>query len=305
MTYDFEPFLDWVREELLPLPADADCYDVADRVCIAYTLGEPLDPVEWRGLIEQFRDAQGMYVERDPTHHPWHSTAFAFGALYLLGAVPGMPEPFTSYRDATRAVEFLHGLDWTTSVYLESHRGAALCSLAALVPGFAEPAWFEAVFDELDTWVMPANGMMGKQKPLEGDLDQIGGTFHYHFLYEHLGRNLPNAPARVDAVLGLQQPDGIWHRLNPVWLTLDGVYLMTRSAAQCEDRRGAVGAALDRTLQHFSEAVCVPEFFDGPLPTHSCTAVVSLLAEAQRFLGVDAVRTASPLRLVLDARPFI
>jgi hypothetical protein len=43
----------------------------------------------------------------------------------------------------------------------------------------------------------------------------------------------------------------------------------------------------------------------GPLAAHSCTAVVSLLAEAQRFLGPDEIVTTRPLRLVLDERPFI
>src|SRR6202008_1274277 len=105
-----------------------------------HTLGVPLDPNEWLPRFEAFRTDDGMYVERAPSHHPWHTTAFAFGAMQLLGSVPDMPRPFEPFRDARRAVQFLDELDWTTGVSLASHEGAALCSMAALVPGFAAPA---------------------------------------------------------------------------------------------------------------------------------------------------------------------
>jgi hypothetical protein len=300
-----ESFLDWVREEFLPLPRRFDCYDVADRMCISWTMGETLDPDTWLPRLEAFRTADGCYIEREPSHDPWHTTAFALAAMQLCDHIPEAPAAFAAYRDPSRAVAFLDALDWRSSVYGDSHRGAALCSIAALAPGFVAPGWFEAVFAALDRRVDAATGLMGCDKPATGDLDQIGGTFHYHFVYEHEGRPLPHPEARIDTVLGLQQADGLWHPLNPVWLTLDAVYLMTRTVPQLPARRPDVEAAVRRVLDCYAATICTPEFFTGPLAAHSCTAVVSLLAEAQRFLGADVVESEHPLRLVLDERPFI
>jgi hypothetical protein len=305
VQYEFEAFLAWVRSGLAPLPDDFDCYDVADRICILHTLGESAVAKDWLTHFDQFRTADGLYVEGTPTHHPWHTTAFVIAAMQLCGRRPEAPAAFDDYRDRARAVAFLDSLDWEHSVYGGSHEGSALCSIAAIAPGYADAGWFDAVFSALDAKIDPANGMMGTAKPARGDLDQIGGTFHYHFVYEHFGRRLPCAEARIDAVLGLQQPDGIWHSMNPVWLTLDAVYLMTRSVRDAEHRRRDIEAAMHAVLEHYRREICVPEFFREPLAAHSCTAVVSLLAEAQRFLGADIVRTERPLRLVLDERPFI
>jgi hypothetical protein len=47
------------------------------------------------------------------------------------------------------------------------------------------------------------------------------------------------------------------------------------------------------------------EAFGWYLGAHSLTAAISILAEAQRFLGAAEIVTERPLRPVLDRRPFI
>jgi hypothetical protein len=59
------------------------------------------------------------------------------------------------------------------------------------------------------------NGMVGIDKPSGGDTDQIGGTLHFDFFWAALGRQLPFAAARTEALLGLQLPSGLWDPDTP------------------------------------------------------------------------------------------
>jgi hypothetical protein len=261
--------------------------------------------------------SSGQLVEHRPTHGRLHNTAFALAAMQLLGLTADHAMPFFEpLRAPEQAAAFLETLDWKTRVYSGSHDGAGLASIVALVPSLYDPRWFSAYFDRLDRFIDPRNGMMGVDKPAGGDSDQIGGSFHYAFLYEFFHRPMPHAAARIDAVLGLQKADGFWHPTNHYWMTLDAIYLLTRShrrgAHRGEDIRTSVLRALEalypRLLDPASrDAICfgVRDGRGEPLGVHQLTAVLSLFAEAQNFLGSEAVLSEYPLRLVLDARPFI
>ncbi len=302
---EVQDFVRAVGDRFGTLASNPDLYEIADRVCLWYALNLEMDPGA-AAALNAFRTDDGLYLEREATHHPWHSTAFAVAALELLDAQIEPAIAFDPYREAAAAVAFLDGLDWETRVYLGSHEGAALLSLAALLPSFADDGWFDEVLGALGRYVDPATGMHGIGKPPVGDLDQIGGSFHYHFVLEHLGRPFPFPEARVDAVLGLQGADGIWHRLNPFWLTLDALYLMARSPVD-DARRNQVAAATLDAVRTVEAEFCGIDgtHFDGPLGAHSAVAIMSLLTVAQQVLGPEIVVTDEPLRLVLDRRPFI
>jgi hypothetical protein len=204
---------------------------------------------------------------------------------------------------------YLNSLNWKTGVYTDSHKGAGIGSIYTLVPTLHSTAWFSKYFETCDELFDPNNGMMGRDKSAGGDMDQIGGTFHYSFLYQFFNRQMLYPEKRIDAVLRLQQPNGYWSTSNHLWLTLDAIYLMTRTLRYCPHRYEDVRACVQRTLRALQQDVYSPEgrktVFSKMDGVHSLTAAISIAAEAQNFLGIKEVITDWPLKLVLDRRPFI
>lgn len=326
--YDLREFVKWILEEFEPsvkLPGPAgnyvrqpgqtsiELYGISDIACILYTLGllrpTAKERAEWAAGFQTFQvEGTGMLVEKaNPTHTPLHNTAFALAAMELLDLRPQNPVTMgPEYKDP-RA--FLMTLDWKKAVYTESHKGAGIGAIYTLVPELGTPEWFKAYFATCDSLFDAKNGMMGLEKPAGGDFDQIGGTFHYSFLYAYFNKRMPYPEQRIDAVLGLQRPDGHWDTSNKTWLTLDGLYLMTRAVRVAHHRVGDVVAAVRRTMDTLMEQMYSPAArktaYTGRLAVHSVTCAISIAAELQQFLGADEVVTERPLHLVLDRRPFI
>ena len=335
MSFDLRPLIRWILDEYEPAmrlspgryvrtlgDSEHELYGTADMVCVLFTLGalhpDQTQRQEWIDAFEVFRDPDsGQWLERQATHDPLHNTAFALAAMNLLGIVPRqLPTLAETYRDAAAMEQMLDSLDWRNDVYGGSHRGAGLGAIFALLPSLFSACWFARYFDRTDRLFDRDNGMMGQDKPLSGDWDQIGGTFHYAFLYEFFHLPMPFPRARIDAILGLQRPDGFWHASNRFWLTLDAVYLLTRSLRLAPQRGQDVARAVRRCLSPLYEQIMDPPtreaiFFGRSdnrwqrLGVHQLTATLSLFAEAQALLGSGEVISGYPLRLVLDYRPFI
>ncbi len=325
-TYDLRDFVRWIIEEFEPsvrLPGPAghyartvggglELYGTSDMACILYTIGR-LRPTEkeraqWADAFQTFQNPDtGYLIEKDPTHAPLHNTAFALAAMQLLNLTPKYPLKIASEFQSPRA--YLSQLDWKKAVYNESHKGAGIGAIFALCPGLGSPAWFAEYFAACESLFDPRNGLMGQDKPAGGDSDQVGGTFHYSFLFNHFNRRMPYPQPRIDAVLGTQQADGYWRPDNHLWLTLDAMYLMTRTLRYCDyraqDVRAAVRGIMRRAMAEFYSPRGRGKSFTGHLQVHLVTCAISIAAEAQQFLGAQEVITDWPLRLVLDRRPFI
>jgi len=331
MSWDLRDFVRWIVEEFEPAArvagvrgryarkigaADIELYGIADMACVLHTLGALRPDAaalrEWRdGFYALSDEATGYILERAPTHGRLHNTAFALAAMNLLGIPPRHPLRFAGqYATQAQLLTFLNALDWQHGVYRDSHDGAGLASCLALVSDTVPAAWFDCYFDRLDELLDPANGMLGIGKPAGGDCDQVGGTFHYAFVYEYFHRRMPHPEARIAAVLGLQQANGEWLAANPWWLTLDAMYLATRAARHCQRRVDDVSRCVRRVVALCHERVSSPAdrrryFAEADLGVHTLTAAISIFAEAQQFLGAHEVVTDWPLQLVLDRRPFI
>jgi len=326
-TFDLREFADWIVKDFEPtvkLPGGAgnyarspgetttELYGVADMACILYTLGA-LKPTEkergeWAAAFQSFQNPDtGWLVEKSPTHNPLHNTAFALAAMQLLDLTPQYPVKMGAEYAAPRA--FLNTLDWRTAVYTDSHKGAGVGSIYALAPALGTPKWFADYFAACDELFDQNNGLMGKDKPPGGDSDQIGGTFHYSFLYQNFNRHMPYPERRIDSVIRLQLPDGYWMTTSHLWMTLDAIYLMTRTLRYCphrfDDVRNVVLRVMGILMRDVFSAEGRKQTFTGRLAVHSVTAAISIAAEAQQFLGAKEVITERPLKLVLDRRPFI
>jgi len=331
MRYDLREFIRWIVDEfepscrvddsggsyaMAPGGAAVHLYGISDMACSLYAIGA-LHPSEeergqWAMHFQALQDPESGYLlATNPRSHGFlHNTAFALGAMNLLGLRPLHPLRFAAEYDTREKVQaWLDGFDWQSGVYGGSHDGAGLASALALVPGTVPPEWFQWYFDHLDTYIDPNNGMLGRDKPAEGDTDQIGGTFHYAFIYEHFHRRMPCAEARVDAILGLQLDNGEWDTGNPWWMTIDALYMITRGVRHAQYRADDVREAVRRTmatcLERVMDSACRQEYFGKGGGVHNLTAATNLFAEAQEFLGSHEIVTDDPMRLILDKRPFI
>ncbi len=334
--WDLRSFEAWIVDEFIPGlwvgpgpgdfarrpkdPATA-LYGAADAACILYSLDRlDSDAALWLATLGAFQDEpSGFFVDRSGQLSTAHNTGFATAAMKLLepdlrnGELPRWPLRFGELvahpGDAER---YAATLDWRSNCYeagenLIGH-AATFFNVADVVP----LAWFDWLVEYVEHGKLdPASGMVGVDKPPQGDLDQVGGTFHFDFMWASLGRRLPNPEARASALLGLQQPGGLWASDNPWWLTFDAIYMLGRTLPELSPQRS------DEVLSAISRAVTVvaaragdsdrrtDDFVEPWIGAHILTGAVSLFAYAQQVLGIERVITSRPLRLVLDRRPYI
>ncbi len=326
-VFDLREFEHWVVAEFEPSvrrsggaghyaraadQPDIELYGIADMACSLHTLGllhpTVTERAEWAAAFQRFqRPEDGWLRERDPSHGAMHNLAFGLAAMELLDLRPERPVRMAPEHADPRA--FLAALDWRSRVYPDSHEGAGIGTVHTLLPELGGRPWLDAYFAACDELFDPRNGLMGRDKPPGGDFDQIGGTFHYVFIYHHFNRRAPYPRERIDAVLGTRQPDGYWHPDNKLWLSFDALYLLTRTLRYCPYRYDDIVACARDVMTHAMRDIFSPagraQVFSKRVTTHSVAAALCLAAEAQLFLGAHEVVTDRPLRLVLDRRPFM
>jgi hypothetical protein len=338
-SWDVRPFEAWIVDEYLPSlsvgprpgeyarrPGETETalYGAADVACILYSL-DRLDPspdsaAEWLEVLSGFQDpVSGFFVDRSGSLSTAHNTGFAVGAMNLLhrelsnGELPKSPLRFARLvREPADAERFAGSLDWRNDCYEAGENLIGHASSFFNVSGAMPAGWFEWLVDYVERTKMDeANGMVGIDKPPGGDTDQIGGTLHFDFFWAALGRQLPFASARTEALLGLQLPSGLWDPNNPWWLTFDAVYMLRRTLPDLSaDRAESVRAAVARAASALTARSSDPElrrsdFVDPWIGAHMVTGAVSFFAYAQQVLGESRVITDRPLRSVLDRRPYI
>lgn len=326
-AYDLRGFVQWITGDFEPsvrLAGGAGryaghpglttpaLYGIADMADVLYTIGAlhptAAERAEWKSAFELFQNHDtGWFLAPGSGLATQHNTAFALAAMQLLDLSPRYPVKMEAKYSNIRA--YLESLNWRTGVYSGSHQGAGVGSIYTLVPALRSPGWFAEYFSTCDSLFDASNGLMGRGKPAKGDIDQVGGTFHYSFIYEYFNRQMPYPEQRIDTVLGLQRPDGYWNPRNPLWMTLDAIYLMTRTLRYCPHRFADVQTSVRKIMGVLQQAFYSPEgrkkMFAKGQAVHSLTAAISIAAEAQQFLGAREVITNWPLKLVLDRRPFI
>ena len=140
---------------------------------------------------------------------------------------------------------------------------------------------------------------MGKDKPVGGDMDQIGGTFHYSFLYQYSTARCCIRRHASTLSSACKGPMVYWSPKNRLWLTLDAIYLMTRTLRYYPYRFDDVCDSVRRALAALQRDAYSPEgrkaVFSEKLGVHSLTAAISIAAELQQFLGAQEIVTEWPL----------
>ncbi len=289
-------------------------YGCADAANILYTIGDFfLAGQERRRFIETLGAMQspedGLY--RESTHHPIHTTAHCVAALELFDALP--PRRLSGldpYRSIPAMESLLEGLAWRENPWPASHQGAGLYAALAITRTL-DKAWEAAYF----AWLAQNANLdygMGLQNRVDLEAaplaHQLFGWFHYLFNHVHAREPFPHAPALIDTCLSLYRQDALTPGFGRSigFREIDWVFSLHRASRQTDHRF----AECRQALADFAEVFC-PYLLSLDMATHDPANDLHMLfgalcavAELQQALP-GAIKTAVPLKLVLDRRPFI
>lgn len=295
-------------------PTRNDAYGVAGAANILYMLGRlPGDPAArqaWIASLQGFQDpATGVFV--DPTHSDHHTTAHCAAALELFEARPAHPLTFLrGLADHDRLRTFLDALDWDHP-WPASHDAAGAGSALAIT-GEVGPDWFAAYFDWFDAEVDPSTGLWrtGRMLPAQewpGLFANLGGSFHYHFVYDYFRQPWPYPDRLIDTCLELLHDSaGTFAETDIGFRDIDLIFCLSRARRQTAHRFDEVGVALSIMVDRVAALLTDPAYLgsDHLDDVHTTFGAVCAVAELQRAVP-GSIGTPVPLRLVLDRRPFI
>ena len=256
-------------------------------------------------------DDDGLFAEG--THHPLHSTAHCIAALELFDAAPEKPLTYhrEHFADPEKMTAFLDGLGWSTNPWSESHKGAGLFAAMMLTENMPE-SWQDAYFDWIAANADPVTGLgrAGAQNGQKNIFHHLAGWFHYMFNHVYAHRPFPYAERMTDSCID------IWDNRrfasdefgrSAHFAEIDWVFLTNRSSMQTGYRRKE---ALSR-IRDFAEGYL--DWMESDIETayrerfddlHMLFGSVCCLSELQLALPGE-IRTARPMKNVLDRRPFI
>lgn len=292
-------------------------YGPADMAVSRATIGRLDLPAEeasrWAAAINAFQDPKtGWYRKRYTAHFREHTTAYAAAALALLGARPSYPVRACGRIAASRkAMErWLSFVPWSV-IWPASHIVSGLPAVMHLT-GQAADGFFSDLFDWLDARAERATGFWSRGIAQRLGLipklskEELGGAFHFHYLYAARGRAWPYPEKVVDAALALQKPSGFWDGDHPYCIDLDGIYCMVRSSELAGGyRRDDAYAACARFLSGAAAVLNSREaLLSRYLNSHRLPGALSAVAECARaFPGI--VLTERPWIQTLDRACFI
>lgn len=292
----------------------ADAYGCAGAANIRYMLGRlPGDPVErdqWISALQGFQDpATGVFA--DPTHSDHHTTAHCAAALELFEARPRHPLTFLQeLREPDALSAFLDSRDWDHP-WPASHDAAGAAS-AVVITGELGPDWLAHWLDWFDAEADAHTGLWRRGRMLPADewpglFSNLGGGFHYHFVYEHLRQPWPYPDRVIDTALQLlYESAGSFAEVDLGFKDIDLVFCLNRARRQTPHRFDEVTTALELLVDRTARLLTDPDYLASPAldDVHTTFGAICTVAELQRAVP-GSFDTGEPLRLVLDRRPFI
>ncbi len=292
-----------------------DPYGCADAANLLWTLDRFPDHADLRGhFVDTLQGMQdpvsGLWHES--THDPVHTTAHCIAALELFDARPLHPlAALAPYRDAAQMERFLDTLPWRENAWHASHRGAGLYA-ALMLAGEVDAAWEERYFDWLAREVDPATGLLRRGAVPAGEAGEphwfghLAGTFHYLFNFEHRGRALPFAAARVETCLRIHQRERFPLARFLGFAEVDWVYVLHRALRDAPDHTAEAQRSIDALARRYVALLSSldPATDAGLDDLHAVFGAASALAALQQAIP-DRIAPGHALRLVLDRRPFL
>lgn len=304
-----------------------DLYGSTDMAYLLWTIGELDERTtlqgrrEWAALIQDFQDPQSGWFNRgnETLHFKSHATAYATGALVLLGSKP--LHPFTWAGRMTNSEKDMAdwlGQIWWDLVWVGSHEGGGVAAALAMT-GQATEEWYGWYLDWLDQEANPDTGMWQRafyntllKKPNRIDL---GGAAHFWWIYQVKQRPLPYPEKVIDTCLGLQLDSGLWDEKPrkgdfPYCINLDAINGINAAYFQLlasgrEYRTEDIARAYDKYLRRCWEVLCargsVEKLYTN---SHDLPGALVGIAEADEFFkktaGKSRDKTERSWRSVLE-----
>ena len=289
-------------------------YGCADAINLLYTINEFPRDLKCREnhikVLLSLQDPEtGLF--REHTHHFIHTTAHCTAALELLDARPlyaftGLEQ----YKTVEGLYQLLDNLAWEDAPWPASHQGAGIYA-ALKLNDETYPEWEKAYFDwlwenedsETGFW---KKGTIGQGKaPL---YHYFAAGFHYMFNLEYARMPLHYPEKIIDTCLELYHnkeiQSGFGREIG--FIDIDWIFAITRSLRQSGHRREDCMAALREFADGYLDWLYSIDYKSHEKfnDLHALFGAGCALAELQSALPGE-IRTAKPLRLVLDRRPFI
>lgn len=286
-----------------------NAYGCADAANILYSIGEfPRDPAEREKWISTLRSLQepdtGIFNEG--SHHYIHCTAHCLGALELFDAGPlHRLTAFDPYRSKEGLYRFLDELEWDTTPWTGSHKGAGLFAAMNLA-GEANSEWNDWYFQWFREEADPETGFWRKGH-IKNLYHCMGSSFHYLFNHQCFHQPHLYPDKMIDTCLQLYRDKAMGDFGEMIgYVELDWVYCITRSLRMCPHRFRECVEAIEELAEHYLDYLMSLEPDNNPIldDLHRIFGVVCCLAELQSFLP-GQILSDKPLKLTLDRRPFV
>ena len=299
-------------------------YGCADAFNILYTINEfYCDDVTRNARITALQALQdketGLFSE--PTHHPFHTTAHCVAALQLFDVKPLYPlRALHKYLTKECLYSLLEGLNWECDPWPESHKGAgvfaALVNAGEETESFCENyfAWFRNNCDSVNGFWK--NGFSDKA-PYSSERNvgahssvypYMAAGFHYLFNHEYAKMPLVYPDKVIDSCIKMYNEQALPENFlkSCGFIEIDWLYCIHRASRQSVHRNSEVKSLIYDFAQKLTDYLNSTDFEkdESVNDLHALFGTVCALAEMQSALP-GLVKTAKPLRLVLDRRPFI
>ena len=213
-------------------------------------------------------------------------------------------------QSTEKLYELLEGLDWCGTPWPMSHRGAGIYTIGVLTDSVSlawQRDYFKWVYDNSD----PKYGL-SKAGTIDSGTAPIChhlyGWFHYMFNMDYARRPLRYPEKLIDSCLKMYAENLLTDKFaNEIgFMEIDWVFAINRASHQSKHRFDEVKAQLRDFASRFIPYMKSLDYetHDGVNDLHMLFGALCALAELQRALPGE-IESTTPLRLVLDRRPFI
>jgi hypothetical protein len=312
----------------IPVSSDSDLFGAIDFVYSFYICGI-LEEVTskksrnvWADRIMAYQGEEGWFNSSDfQKHSVYHSTAYALGALKILGFTDGKDyfsrlSLFSGLMKANTNIgydrtHFNLNLIEKLHFWRGSHKAggiAAIVGQISEVPGLTEKLlgitaprnwlefWAKHYFDKLDSrtglWLLVpypidlAFGLIYRLKHSPG-IGKIGGAAHLYWIFTKMGLRYPS-PEQLSMYTLNQNLNGGLYEKYPYCLDFDGNFLLGRSYSFLDKKEKEIRKRILVSLEKNKNAVIdylinrKPD--DWYLSSHPLPGALAAVAEADLII---------------------
>lgn len=273
---------------------------------------------EWIELILSFQDDDGWFRSRDKQGHGTvHATAYALGALQILGAKQPALKPLTGFQAEIaqapneNTAPFALALLDRVHFWRGSHRAGGMAAIVAAVRelglpsetllGIRDPqAWLDGWWRYFEERIDPRTGYWRLSNPLlhwgfdllyrkrhDPKLASMGGAVHLYWVSEHLRKPITRSREIVATTTALLPAEGLYEH-EPYCIDLDGNFMIARALPRLSGDAATRDRGLDALRRNRAAVLAWFAARDASqwnATSHKLPGAFAAVAEADRALS--------------------